>query len=211
LLTVISVSGIMGGGVFAYFSDTETSTGNTFTAGTLELTYNMTATCSDAGKVAVSIPAGNGNDSNGINTQVTFSNLVPGDSGVITWTITNLGNQPGMLNVLGRRINDYDGTNTETEMAAEGTGITGTTPGELDDNMLLDTYYTLNGVMAPHLTGHMTMVHRSYVSLDSLPRTLPAAGVYIIEWDWSIPTTVGNIIQGDTIIVNLEMYLDQIH
>ena len=37
LMTIALVGALMGGGIFAYFSDAETSTGNTFTAGTLNL------------------------------------------------------------------------------------------------------------------------------------------------------------------------------
>jgi predicted ribosomally synthesized peptide with SipW-like signal peptide len=38
LLGVLLVAALAGAGTFAYFSDTETSSGNTFTAGTLDLT-----------------------------------------------------------------------------------------------------------------------------------------------------------------------------
>ncbi len=37
LMAIAIVVGLVGAGTFAYFSDTETSTGNTFTAGTIEL------------------------------------------------------------------------------------------------------------------------------------------------------------------------------
>ena len=41
-LTVVAlmVMGLVGGGTWAYFSDVETSTGNTFGAGTLDLTVD---------------------------------------------------------------------------------------------------------------------------------------------------------------------------
>jgi len=40
VMTVAVVAGLIGGGAFAYFNDTETSTGNTFSAGTLDLKVN---------------------------------------------------------------------------------------------------------------------------------------------------------------------------
>ena len=40
LMTLVLVVGMVGAGAFAYFNDTETSTGNTFTAGTLDLQVN---------------------------------------------------------------------------------------------------------------------------------------------------------------------------
>ena len=42
LMIVALVGGLVGGGLFAHFSDTEESVGNTFTAGTLDLTVNGT-------------------------------------------------------------------------------------------------------------------------------------------------------------------------
>jgi hypothetical protein len=46
---------------------------------------------------------------------------------------------------------------------------------------------------------------------DNLPKPLPAGSVLVVTYNWSIPTTVGNIIQGDTFTLNLTMSLDQIH
>ena len=59
LMTIALVGALVGGGVFAYFSDTETSTGNTFTAGTLDLNL-------DAGNTNV--------------VKFTVSDVKPGDS-----------------------------------------------------------------------------------------------------------------------------------
>ena len=69
-LSVIgAVAAIAVGGTIAYFSDTETSSGNTFTAGTLNLTVNT-------------------ND--GTNTVVfNVSDVKPGDKGDGTWALVN--------------------------------------------------------------------------------------------------------------------------
>lgn len=40
VMALVLVIGLVGAGAFAYFSDTETSTGNTFTAGTLDISVN---------------------------------------------------------------------------------------------------------------------------------------------------------------------------
>jgi predicted ribosomally synthesized peptide with SipW-like signal peptide len=40
LMVIAMVGGLVGGGLFAYFSDTETSTGNTFEAGTIDITLD---------------------------------------------------------------------------------------------------------------------------------------------------------------------------
>jgi len=40
VMTVAVVAGLIGAGAFAYFNDTETSTGNTFSAGTIDISVN---------------------------------------------------------------------------------------------------------------------------------------------------------------------------
>ena len=41
VMTMVLVVGLVGGGAFALFSDTETSTGNVFQAGTLDLHFDI--------------------------------------------------------------------------------------------------------------------------------------------------------------------------
>ena len=76
-LAMVAVIGAVAiGGTIAYFSDTETSTGNTFTAGTIDLKVD------------------------GDNVLIPYSvdNLKPGESrGTPTYTITNTGTLPGVL------------------------------------------------------------------------------------------------------------------
>lgn len=64
-LALLLVAGMAGAGTFAYFSDTETSTGNTFPAGTMDLKVND----------------GSPNVwSDGVTATWTLSNMLPGDS-----------------------------------------------------------------------------------------------------------------------------------
>jgi len=76
IMMIVLVCALIGTGVYAAFSDTETSTGNQFTAGTLDLevdTQNPWST-------------------------VKFDNvgpLAPGDSGAVTCAVKNVGNLPG--------------------------------------------------------------------------------------------------------------------
>ena len=58
-IAALLIIGLVGGGTYAYFSDTESSTGNTLTAGTLDLNI-------DGGDAAV--------------TTFDVSNVAPGDS-----------------------------------------------------------------------------------------------------------------------------------
>lgn len=73
LLSIVLVSTVAVGATKAYYDDTETSNGNTFAAGTLDLTVD-------------------GN--NGTNTvKFTIANMKPGDQPKGTYTLNNVGSQ----------------------------------------------------------------------------------------------------------------------
>jgi predicted ribosomally synthesized peptide with SipW-like signal peptide len=83
-LALLLVAGMTGAGTFAYFSDTETSTGNTFTAGTLDLQV------SDDSSVDPD-PWGDGVDLTWV-----MNNMVPGGSSVTnTVSLQNVGSVQG--------------------------------------------------------------------------------------------------------------------
>jgi len=90
----------MVGGAFAYFSDTETSTGNSFTAGTLDLKVD-------------------GNDDPNI-VFLTINNMKPGDSfGYYKWVLKNNGSIPGILSVTFGSMTDNENGINEPESGAE--------------------------------------------------------------------------------------------
>jgi len=93
LMAIALVIGLVGAGAFAYFSDTETSTGNTFTAGSLDLVL-------------------------GPGTPVPFSvsNLAPGDAGNGKFTLTNTGSLPGELDVKFANFLQFENSLTEPEL-----------------------------------------------------------------------------------------------
>jgi predicted ribosomally synthesized peptide with SipW-like signal peptide len=91
-IAALLIIGIVGVGTFAYFSDTAASTGNTWTAGTLTLGLVTTGAATNA--TASVSPAGS------INNSMQFTNVVPGSSGTITWTLNNTGNVPGTLTLV---------------------------------------------------------------------------------------------------------------
>ena len=68
-LALVLVIGLVGAGTYAYFSDTESSTGNTLTAGTLDLNI-------DGGDIAV--------------TTFDVSDVAPGDNGTASSTLPTL-------------------------------------------------------------------------------------------------------------------------
>lgn len=70
LMAIGLVVGLVGAGTMAYFSDTETSTGNTFTAGTLDIALGTSSWSAD------------------------FDNMKPGDTVTFTLPVNNEGSLP---------------------------------------------------------------------------------------------------------------------
>ena len=87
---------LIGGGVYAYFSDSENSNDNNFTAGTMDLTLN------DGGASSISL-----------------SNVAPGDSGLSMYTLRNIGTIDGNLQVSITNLENLPGSNPEPEGAGD--------------------------------------------------------------------------------------------
>jgi spore coat-associated protein N len=118
-VAALLVMGLVGGGTWAYFSDTEQSTGNTLAAGTLDLNIN------------------------GANSAVTMfnvSNLYPGDSNSAYATLSNAGNLAGELDIALSAI-----TNTESSGSTEyeADSVNGTN-GELGAYLEVAIYIDIN-------------------------------------------------------------------
>lgn len=96
LVVIVGVSAAVAGATRAYFSDTETSTGNTFAAGTLDLEFG----------------AGNSIPFN-------VSDVVPGQSGTGKVTLTNAtGSIDGVLDVNLENLVEAENGLVEPELAA---------------------------------------------------------------------------------------------
>lgn len=92
LMAVLLVAGLVGGGVFAYFSDTESSTNNQFIASTLDLKIND----GDSNVVMFNETVGQHSSGSGKVTlrnegclngylDVTFSNVIDEENGLVGW------------------------------------------------------------------------------------------------------------------------------
>ena len=86
LVALMLVIGLVGAGTSAYFSDTETSSSNTFTAGTLDLTLTESAVA-----------------------PISLTNMKPGDTASGTITVKNVGSLPGKLYATANYV-ENDGT-----------------------------------------------------------------------------------------------------
>ncbi len=209
-LSVIgAVAAIAIGGTIAYFSDTETSTGNTFTAGSLDLIVDI-----------------NGTPENPLDGPIfTLPDMKPGDSGEVTLSLT-VDDNPACGLVSFNLTSDLDNSCTEPEAVEEGTGcplpVEDSTEGELNDNVVwtiwsdMGTYNPQipecnDGTIKPGdnkytpLCGDLELTTGNLVadkswSIGELPVS-PNQQYYGIKWE--LPSDVTNIAQSDSFAADM--------
>jgi len=171
---VISLAcALIGGGIYAVFSESEDSTGTSWTTGTLNLIPTVSGT-GPGGKYTVT-PGGDG-----LNGHVVFTNLAPGDSGSVTWTLENEGSLDGTLTMASDVTFDENGSNEPEDAVA---GNNGGGDGDLDEYM---------GVRLKRGATYILGSATNYVPfsgleavLDAESEDLTASGtlVYVLEWE----------------------------
>ncbi|MCJ7744605.1 MAG: CalY family protein, partial [Dehalococcoidales bacterium] len=187
------VGALIGGGVYAYFSDTETSTGNTFTAGTLDLNL-------DGGNTNV--------------VKFTVSNVKPGDSDNGTWTVRNVGSIAGYLDLVSCNVTEAIGVTTDPELADEPTALDTT---QLGNYLMVHIFVDANnngswdsGEADILGTNAAPVAIKTIAASYNLNLSLAASGgTNYITLRWSVPTATGNRIQGDSVTLNITFELDQ--
>jgi predicted ribosomally synthesized peptide with SipW-like signal peptide len=189
LMTVALVAGMAGGGLFAAFSDTETSEGNTFTAGVLDLKVE--------GK----------DDPVGVLFNVDC--MKPGDWRELTANVTNEGCVDGIADIHFLVTSCNENGIMEPEVGAPGED--GTAIGELCDNLEVGLAY--DGVPVDlsaydaNSDGVVTMGELSGADIDLGP--LGAYDTATITLTLSIPITVGNCIMSDDCVLDIDFTLHQ--
>jgi spore coat-associated protein N len=173
---------LLGGGVYAYFSDTETSSGNSFTAGSLDL-----------------VIGGSGSSS------IVLTGLAPGNSGSSSIQLANNGNIAGNLSMTAGNLVDGEGTNWEPETNTA-------PPGDLSANVDVVVFVDVNsnglhddGAGNDLWTGKLSTLPSNNINCGSLA----GAGTTHIGFYWSIATSVGNDIMGDTTTFDIVFTLQQ--
>lgn len=191
------------GGLYGYFDDIETSTGNVFTAGTLNLVEYTT------GSASCSFDLLPDPDDPALNGYVQFLNMAPGDTGSITWTLTNAGSVDGTLFFENVTLTELENSCIDPENAVDATPAVGELAISVD--VVLDKY--VDGVLAGNVfTGTLSGLAAASLPLDSNVLN-PGAGpnyevYYVLNWsiDWD---DVGNEIQSDSATLNVTFYLEQ--
>ena len=193
VITIAVVGTLIGGGIYAYFSDVETSTGNTFTAGTLDLEVDT--------------------ENPWTSTPITVPGMEPGaTASPVDITCENVGTLTGDLYMKLTGVTDTGGTINEPECVAE--GGTWTSPsGPCTGNTPVDDISTkitlsckvdasavtgLDGVLLSAVPGTWTLIKDD---LGGSSITLSLGG--------SLDSGTTNEYQGDVSTFTIELYLAQ--
>jgi predicted ribosomally synthesized peptide with SipW-like signal peptide len=212
-VAVIAAVAAIGWGVTtAFFSDTETSTGNTFTAGSLDLTVD--SQCTYNGE-----PQGFCNwNSMDLTTGKLFFNFLdvkPGDSGEDTISL-HVDNNDACGFVKITRTSDSDVTCTEPELGVESGCLPGG-DGELDENVIFsvwaDTCALIPAVPGDNIYQANCDTPLTTGTLDAvenwgLGKLLGNSTTYY-GISWELPAAVGNEVQSDSFMADVEFTIEQ--
>ena len=186
ILGITSVLAI--GATTAYFSDTEVSSANTFTAGTLDLTLD-----------------GGDSDIQKFN----LNGMRPGNQPKGTYTLKNVGTVPGKLSLSTILVTDYENIWSEPEQSA---GDSTNSIGELSHVVNLRIFLDLGGD-GWISTGDPVVYNDKVVNLPptlDLGKTLTANEevkvVFLFDW-WN--TAMDNQAQNDSMVLDLAFTLQQ--
>ena len=194
-LIVISVLmlALLIGGLYGYFDDTETSIGNVFTAGTL----NLVSVINGVGYSTLTEMG------DGVNDNITFGMVAPGDNGSITWTLTNVGNVDGDLTFQNVTVTEAENGINEPELESG-------TPRERKGNRPGRRDWRMSRRMRLHSsTQDVVRVGIGHPAVRFTERA--GAGhsiVYRLNWSIDGPAT-GNEIQSDSATLNITFVLTQ--
>ncbi len=215
-------------GVWAYLSDAESTTA-ILAAGTLDLVPTVSGT-GPAGKYTVT------SGGNGVNGNVVFQKLRPGESGSITWLLVNDGSVSGTLTI-SSNVTFSDVTQNEVENAVPGNDTTG--KGGLDQCMGIRLQ---RGVGTDQANAEASFLYvlgsgSSYVAFASLEAALDGESVavgangssdsIVYKLSWNVASDIKkagpdstfgtaddidvneNIIQGDNTEIDITFTLNQ--
>ena len=229
-LSVIgAVAAIAIGGTIAYFSDVETSTGNTFTAGSLDLKVDNT--CHYNGKVCEKV----GNDyfwsgtsepcsctweETDLTNQLffNFTDVKPGDTGEDTISLKSLNNDAWLCAYVKNLANKENGCTEPEGKTDPNCGNPGVGEGELQNNIFMTIWRDTN---CDNIQDQTEDILVSNVPIDSnngvWPLYAPILGGVPLPGNtkvclgvkWDVPPQTGNIIQGDNVTGDISFYAEQ--
>ena len=190
LIVVSVMSAIAIGGTIAYFSDTENSTNNTFSAGILNLKVGD-------------------NDPTTWNFQI--EDIKPGDKGYQEIIVQNIGNLDGYLHITFANLIDDDFSCSGPESEVDATCGAGKA-GELAENLDILIYLDENSNDAFNL-GTDTLVYQGKVKgilqADLFNYYLAKGASRDFRIEWQLSSSIGNIVQTDKTGFDINFELTQ--
>ena len=192
LLTILAVAAVAVGATGAYFSDVETSGGNSFSSGTLDLTVD-------------------GQDGAAVTTKYTLSNWKPGNNQMVGQVkVKNVGSIDGKYWVEIKNVVNYEnGQNTPEILSGDTTS--GALEGELGSK--ISGYFQENASPWSHLNPSISSIDsaQDVPLISSTGGTLVAGQeipiVFYAKW---LSTATDNQAQGDSVSFDLVFHLDQL-
>lgn len=202
------VGALIWGATGAFFSDTETSTGNTFTAGAIDLkvdsnsTYNGQAVASATWALKDLVPTSD--------KFFNFSDIKPGDAGTTTVSL-HVYNNDAYVCAQVQNLTNFENGQSEPEASVDLTA--GTNQGELQSTMLWNVWRddNNNGVQDG---GEVTLTsgnpaNGTLAIYDSTIGTLASSSTAYVGVSWTLPASSGNETQTDSMTGDIGFYVVQ--
>jgi spore coat-associated protein N len=197
-VSALMVMGLVGSGTWAFFNDTETVTGNYFSAGTLDLDVN-----SSDDPTAV----------------FALSDVVPGDTDNATITLYNAGSITGELDISITAVSNSENTSSNTEFQDLGGAALGASANlslwlDIDNNDVISagdlgllpngsTYDATAGLQYNSIDAHNNM------DVNPAVASMASGDTYKLWAEYYIDTSIGNEIQGDYVTFTIGFVLEQ--
>ncbi len=199
LVIVVAIAAIAGGATYALFSDTETSAGNTFTAGTLDL------------KV--------GNQDDPMIVHVTKTDMKPQAPYTYQgynnqWILKNTGSLPGMISITIKNLQNFeDGCNEPENSLADSTCGAGNDQGELGQYTWINWQNNGGSVTTAFNTPHNFNPLNTANNIEVTGPVLQPGDTYNAYMWLDFPRradNMENLAQGDRMIFDVEFKLVQL-
>ncbi len=185
-----------GAGTIAYFHDTETSKGNTFTAGELDLHIDWTEYYN--GELIEERALGD------LDGEPIFmlEDIKPGDNGEATISI-HVANNPALLWITLENIVDNENGMNEPEMEVDDDNT-----GDLSEHMMFTIWIDDgNNILDP---GETIICEDTLADVGTIgPAYIENCCVYYLGVHWWVPWDTGNVIQSDSLSADISFYAEQ--
>jgi len=209
LSVIAAVAAIAIGGTVAYFSDTETSTGNTFTAGTIDISID---------------------GQNPWTNKFTMADMKPCYTDYINFVVRNDLSDPNPVNVWKKlyEIVETTGTVSEPECTEEGGTWNVTCTGNTERNNLssviwydlyVEVYDGSNNLLfwqTIYEDADMKSIAEIFGVMNEVEKgvylgMIPAGGYMKVTQSYHMAPNAGNEYQGDTMTFDIAVYAEQLH